>query len=89
MAYFKKHQISRRTVIIGGAVVVVGHGHTIIEDKRLDWAESDTMFVPPWFWYQHFNDDNDKPVRFIIWSSGVLTESLGLSEFELAEKANY
>ena len=69
--------------------VVQGKGHTIIEDKRLDWAESDTMFVPPWFWYQHFNDDHEKPVRFVIWSSGVLTEALGLSEFELVEEANY
>jgi len=69
--------------------VVEGHGHTIIEDKRLDWKVGDTMFVPNWFWYQHFNDDQEKPVRLVVWSNGVLTEALGVAEFELAEEANY
>ena len=69
--------------------VVQGHGHTIVEDKRVDWKEGDTLYVPIWFWYQHFNDDAEVDAHLIAWSNGVLTEKLGLCAFELAEKANY
>jgi gentisate 1,2-dioxygenase len=43
-----------------------GRGHSIIDGKRLDWAQFDTFAVPGANWCEHVNDsDKDPAILFV------------------------
>ena len=41
-----------------------GKGHSIIDGKRYDWDQFDTLAVPGGCWVEHVNDSATKPVVF-------------------------
>jgi gentisate 1,2-dioxygenase len=62
--------------------IISGRGHTIIVDKRYDWSEADVISVPLYEWHQHFNDDPDKPVRYLGVTNLPLLRAMGLNRLE-------
>ncbi len=78
----------------GGLVhyILEGRGYTMINGKRHDWEEGDTVILPTFpegVEYQHFNADPDKPVSLIA-AQANLFDALGVdmgSGFEQLEDA--
>ncbi len=62
--------------------IVEGRGHTIINKQRYDWSEGDVVSVPLYEWHQHFNDDQDKPVRYLGITNLPLLRAMGLNKLE-------
>ncbi|MFN7204376.1 MAG: cupin domain-containing protein [Burkholderiales bacterium] len=46
-----RHRHNYETIIY----VLSGSGHSIIEDRRVEWRAGDAFYVPIWAWHQHFN----------------------------------
>lgn len=42
-----------------------GRGHSVIDDKRVDWKEGDLVVVDHWAWHQHFNSDPEMTARLV------------------------
>ncbi len=62
--------------------VLSGHGHSVIDDQRFDWGEGDVISVPLYSWHQHYNDDPEKPVRYIGVTNIPLLRAMGLNKLE-------
>jgi gentisate 1,2-dioxygenase len=63
--------------------ILSGRGHSIIQppdgpEQRLDWEEGDLFSPPLNWWHQHFNDDPDKPARYLAITNVALMTRLGL-----------
>lgn len=63
----RKHRHMNEAIIY----VLSGRGHSIISDgrggsdTRIDW-QADDLFAPPLdWWHQHFNDDPERPARYL------------------------
>ncbi|MBI2185216.1 MAG: cupin domain-containing protein [Thaumarchaeota archaeon] len=65
--------------------VLEGKGHTIMNGKRYDWKAGDAMFIPPFWWHQHFNDDPNNRSRWLVQSNALLIRSLGYAPIEHRE----
>ena len=50
--------------------------HSIIDDKRYDWAQFDTLAVPGGSWCQHVND-TDEPIVLFVASDEPALKKLG------------
>ncbi|MBI2997403.1 MAG: cupin [Deltaproteobacteria bacterium] len=56
------------------------------EPKRLDWAEGDFVYIPPYTTHQHFNTDPNKPAR-ILSATNRLVRALGFDWLDQVEDA--
>lgn len=67
--------------------ILSGKGYTMVNDEtRVDWEEGDAMFIPVMAWHQHFNDDPDRPARYLAATNFPQMENLGLSLMESKER---
>jgi hypothetical protein len=52
-----------------------GHNN---RQQRIDWGEGDLFSPPLNWWHQHFNDDPEKPARYLAITNVALMTRLGL-----------
>jgi len=74
----------------GGVVIYVadGHGHSIIDDKRLAWEPGDLLVLPllaNGVDHQHFNADPSHPARLVTFSNVLMREWLAGSYATVAD----
>lgn len=62
--------------------IVKGKGYSIIGDEKVEWEQGDCMFIPPFFWHQHFNRDPQNTAMYVAAKNGPLMEALGLMKYE-------
>lgn len=62
--------------------ILQGRGHSLINGQRYDWAETDVVSVPLYEWHQHFNDDPERPVRYLGITNMPLLRAMGLNRLE-------
>jgi len=70
----RKHRHTYETIIY----VLKGHGHSIVEGKRVNWEAGDAILVPRWGWHQHFND-SDEYCEYIGCENAPMLQNLGLA----------
>ena len=61
--------------------VLQGHGHSIIDGARHDWAPGDFISVPMFSWHRHLNTGNEDFI-YLAATTGPLSLSLGLAVYE-------
>jgi mannose-6-phosphate isomerase-like protein (cupin superfamily) len=64
--------------------VIAGHGHTVIEDETVTWAEGDFVYTPTWTWHRHYNDSTDVPARMLGIENSRLLDVLGVNRRQSA-----
>lgn len=75
----KRHRHVNEAIIY----ILSGRGHSILQKEgepevRIDWEEGD-MFSPPlWAWHQHFNEDSQRPARYLAVTNAPLMITMGL-----------
>ena len=79
----KKHRHSNEAIVY----VLAGRGYSVIEKegtdpKRFDWREGSLLNVPQMAWHQHFNQDKEKPARYLAITCVPLLTRLGLQIIE-------
>jgi gentisate 1,2-dioxygenase len=67
-----KHRHLDEAIII----ILKGKGYSLIEGKRVDWAEGDVLFISKWVWHQHFADSSTVVEYFAVTNQPLL-ENLG------------
>ena len=77
-----KSTVEHRHLHEEAVYVLEGRGHTIMNGRRYDWKAGDALFLPPFWWHQHFNDDPDQRTRWLVQSNALLIKSLGYSPVE-------
>ena len=35
--------------------IAEGEGHTLIEDRKIEWKKGDAIYVPVWTWHYNVN----------------------------------
>jgi uncharacterized RmlC-like cupin family protein len=66
----------------GGLVIYVieGKGHTIVNERRVDWKSGDLLLLPVLpggVAHQHFNDQEGKPARWLAFIYRPMHNALG------------
>lgn len=54
-----------------------GEGYSVIDGRRLDWREGDTLALPSWAWHEHANTGEGEAILFSMNDAPVL-RALGL-----------
>lgn len=63
--------------------ILSGRGHSILRESeesepiRIDWREGDLFSPPLFWWHQHFNDDPERPARYLAITNVPLMNRLG------------
>ncbi|MFQ5614642.1 MAG: cupin domain-containing protein [Anaerolineae bacterium] len=62
--------------------ILTGRGHSIIEEEgkepiKIEWEAGDLLSPPLNAWHQHFNDDPDRPARYLAITNVPLMTALG------------
>ncbi len=86
-AHNKQHRHMNEAIIY----VLLGRGHSIVHDDaghemRIDWEEGDIFSPRLNWWHQHFNDDPNKPARYLAFTNIGLMTKLGLFTKESARE---
>ncbi|MGO1077726.1 cupin domain-containing protein [Inquilinus sp. CA228] len=55
-----------------------GSGHSIVDGKRFDWAEFDTLAVPGGSWCEHVNGSETEPAILFVASDEPAQKAFGL-----------
>jgi gentisate 1,2-dioxygenase len=55
-----------------------GKGHSIVDGKRYDWKEFDTLAVPGGSWFEHKNDSGKDPLYLFVASDEPTLKKLAL-----------
>ena len=55
-----------------------GKGHSIVDGKRFDWKQFDTLAVPGGSWCEHVNDSDKEPVFLFVASDEPTLKKLDL-----------
>ena len=55
-----------------------GQGYSMVEGKRYDWKEFDTLAIPGGSWYEHHNASSKEPVFLFVASDEPTLKKLGL-----------
>jgi gentisate 1,2-dioxygenase len=55
-----------------------GKGYSVVDGKRYDWNEFDTLAVPGGSWYEHHNSSPKDPLFFFVASDEPTLKKLGL-----------
>ncbi len=58
-----------------------GRGHSVVEGKRIEFAQYDVWNFPSWHTYHHVNDSDDVQVRF-SYSNAALLEKMNVHVVE-------
>ena len=61
--------------------VLQGHGHSIIDGARYDWAPGDFISVPMFSWHRHLNTGSEDFI-YLAATTGPLSLALGLAVYE-------
>ncbi len=57
-----------------------GHGHSIVDGQRLDWAPFDTLAVPGGSWCQHVNGSDGEPAILFVASDEPTLKALAFHQ---------
>jgi len=62
--------------------ILTGHGYSIIEEEgkepvKIEWEAGDLLSPPLNAWHQHFNNDPEKPARYLAITNVPLMTALG------------
>jgi quercetin dioxygenase-like cupin family protein len=68
--------------------VLQGHGHSIIDGVRYDWAPGDFISVPMFSWHRHLNTGNEDFI-YLAATTGPLSLALGLAVYEDERHPDY
>jgi gentisate 1,2-dioxygenase len=60
------------------AYVVRGAGATVVDGKRFDWKQNDTLALPTWSTYRHLNASSSDDVVLFTYSDTPVLQALGL-----------
>jgi gentisate 1,2-dioxygenase len=63
-----------------------GHGHSIVDGRKIHWGPNDIFTTPGWVDHQHVADPDSPPVVHFSFSDRPLHEKLGLSLYKDAEQ---
>jgi gentisate 1,2-dioxygenase len=55
-----------------------GRGHSIVDGKRFDWKEYDTLAIPGGSWFEHKNDSDKEPLFLFVASDEPTLKKLDL-----------
>ncbi|MGA8319561.1 MAG: cupin domain-containing protein [Xanthobacteraceae bacterium] len=55
-----------------------GEGYSIVDGKRYDWKEFDTLAIPGGFWFEHHNGSAKAPLFFFVASDEPVLKKLDL-----------
>ena len=55
-----------------------GSGHSIVDGKRFDWNEFDTLAVPGGSWCEHVNGSETEPAILFVASDEPAQKAFGL-----------
>jgi gentisate 1,2-dioxygenase len=55
-----------------------GKGHSIVDGKRFDWKEYDTLAIPGGAWFEHHNDSATEPLFLFVASDEPTLKKLDL-----------
>jgi gentisate 1,2-dioxygenase len=68
--------------------VAKGRGHSIIDNRRLDWQERDIFCLPSWAWHEHINGSSTEDACLFSFHDLPVIESLGLYREQAYEESN-
>ena len=68
-----KHRHNYETVLY----ILAGRGHTVVEDRKVEWKKGDAVYVPVWAWHHHVNDDGENPASYLACENAPLLQNLG------------
>ncbi|HEY6042266.1 MAG TPA: cupin domain-containing protein [Anaerolineae bacterium] len=87
------HSQKHRHMLEAIIYIVSGRGHSMIHQNltdaptRVNWEEGDIFSPPLNWWHQHFNDDPDKPARYLAITNLGFMKKMGLATKEQAPEA--
>jgi gentisate 1,2-dioxygenase len=55
-----------------------GEGHSVVDGKRFDWNQFDTLAIPGGSWFEHHNDSSKQPLFLFVASDEPTLKKLGL-----------
>jgi gentisate 1,2-dioxygenase len=55
-----------------------GKGHSIVEGKKFDWSQFDTLAIPGGSWFEHQNDSSKDPLYLFVASDEPTLKKLAL-----------
>jgi gentisate 1,2-dioxygenase len=55
-----------------------GKGHSVVDGKRYDWKEYDTLAIPGGSWFEHHNDSDKEPLFLFVASDEPTLKKLDL-----------
>jgi gentisate 1,2-dioxygenase len=55
-----------------------GKGHSIVDGKRYDWQQFDTLAIPGNSWFEHQNDSDKEPLFLFVASDEPTLKKLDL-----------
>jgi gentisate 1,2-dioxygenase len=55
-----------------------GKGHSIVDGKKFDWSEFDTLAIPGGSWFEHKNDSSKDPLFLFVASDEPTLKKLAL-----------
>lgn len=72
-------------------IVKKGHGYSVIDGERIDWAEGDVFFAPPWATHEHCNgSDAEDAILYTIQNLPmVLNAAVSFFEQPIGSGAKY
>ncbi len=85
--YPGKHSGAHRHLYQEINYVLSGEGYSIIDDKRYDWKQGDTLAIPVFSWHQHFNTGSEC-ARFLVHTGRPAMENIGLMVSQQGEVSN-
>lgn len=68
-----RHRHTYETILF----VLEGRGHSMIEERRVEWEAGDAVYIPVWAWHHHVNSDPDKPAKYLACENAPLLQNLG------------
>ena len=57
--------------------VLEGTGYSMIEDRRVDWAQGDVVYIPVWAWHHHVNTSSEDRARYLACENAPMLQNLG------------
>lgn len=70
-----RHRHNYETVIY----VLRGQGRTIIEDRIVEWAAGDAIYIPVWAWHHHENKSFETACEYIACENAPMLQNLGIA----------
>lgn len=68
----RRHRHNYETILY----VVKGEGHSLIEDRRVEWKAGDAVYIPVWAWHNHVNTSS-QDAEYLACENAPLLQNLG------------